>query len=168
MHVNAISFLSTVLAMVGVMAVSLYGAVRCFRASRFLAGFGLLAIIPAWFVGQILVVAVFDKLMGLGMVSRENHLQYAATPVLNIVVVFLVGYAVIRFVRGLKASPGRTAEPMSQVGADDGTWLFEPRRIVGIIIVALGAVTIPFEVISGTLLVVVGVSLIMDVRLWRR
>ena len=155
------------LATIGVIAVCLYGAVRCFQFTRILAGFGLLAVVPVWFAFQLVVLVVFDELRSRGIASREYHLDYAVTPVLNVVVAGLIGYAVLRFVSKFAASRSLDEE---QVDAIESNWsgLLEPRKIAGAIFVAAGAATMSFFILSGVLLVIVGVSLIMDVRLWRR
>ena len=46
--------------------------------------------------------------------------------------------------------------------------MLEPRKIGGVLLIALGSATMTVSVISGVLFIMVGVSLIMDVNLWRR
>jgi hypothetical protein len=169
-NVNAISFLSTVLASIGVVAVSIYGAAQFIRFGRILAGFGILAIIPIWFGVQLLFLITFDVLVYLGVATRENHLEYVMTPVLNLACAGLVGYTVIYLVGRLTSLSSQDQERILQAGANGGVWssFSEPRKVAGVIFIAIGAATMPFFVISGVLFVVVGVSLIMNVRLWRK
>ncbi|MDH3352321.1 MAG: hypothetical protein OEM51_12305 [Gammaproteobacteria bacterium] len=103
-NINATSFLSTAVAAIGVVAVSMYGAAQFIRFGRILAGFGILAIIPIWFGAQLLVLILFDVLVYLGVATRENHFEYVMTPVLKLACAGLVGYTVMYFVRRLLAA----------------------------------------------------------------
>lgn len=170
-NINDISYLSIVLAAIFVVGVCAYGAVQSMRLGRVLAGFGILIVIPLWFGGQLFLLIVFEKLVYLGIAAREYHLDYAITPLLNLAGAAVVWYVVINYVRRLAAS--RASDPIggSHTGAIDGAWgwLFEPRKIAGLIFIAIGAASMSyFFVVPGVLFVIVGVSLMMNIRLWRR
>ena len=168
--INNLSFLATVLATVFVIGVSLYGAVKCIKSGKFFAGIAVLIMIPIWLVAQVLMIVIYDAMVSQDMATREYHLDYAVTPFLNLAGAALVGYVVVRYVRRLTASPSNDSSRASQSGILDGaaSAIFEPRKMVGVLFIGIGAATIAsWFFISGVLFVVVGVSLIMDVRIWR-
>lgn len=139
-------------------------------ARRFLATCGILLLIPIWLVAQLSVFVTFDKLVYLGIAARENHLEYAVTPVLNLAGAALVWFLVTKFTSRLSLSLSGAPIRASQAEAQFGvwSWLSEPRRIAGLIFIIIGAAAMSFFfIIAGVLFVIVGVSLIMDVRIWR-
>lgn len=170
LDINTIGFLSTAIATIGVLAVSVYGAVRCMLARRYLAAFGILLLVPIWLIAQFLVFVTFDKFVYLGIAGRENHLEYAVTPVLNLAGAGLVWYVVTEFVSKLRSSHSRETMRASQADASFGawSWLSEPKKISGLIFILAGVAALStFFFIAGVLFVIVGVSLLMDVRIWR-
>lgn len=143
---------------------------RCIVARRFLATCGILLLIPIWLVAQFLVLVTFDKLVYLGIAARENHLEYAVTPVLNLAGAALVWYLVTGFTGRLTSSLSGDPLRASQTDAQFGvwSWLSEPRIIAGLLFIVAGAAAMSFFfIIAGVLFVIVGVSLIMNVRIWR-
>ncbi len=169
-NINELSFLATVLATVSVVGVSVYGAVRCIAFTRYFAGIGALTMIPIWFVAQLLMLVIYDELHSHGVATREYHLDYALTPLLNLAGAGLIWYVVIHYVSRLTSSPSHDPRRASQTDAHDGAWsgFFEPRKIAGAIFIVIAATVMSAGfVISGALFVIVGISLIMDVRIWR-
>ena len=168
--INGISFLSTVGALVFVVIISIYGAAQCFRFGKILVGFGMFAIIPLWFAVQFLVLVGFEYLRSSGVAMRQNHLEYAMTPIFNVAVAVFIWVMVMKYVRGLAASQTSAEEHDSTAPGEVSVWnrMLEPRKIGGVLLIALGSATMTVSVISGVLFIMVGVSLIMDVNLWRR
>ena len=169
-NMNDISFLSIVLATIFVAGVCVYGSVQSLRFGRVVAGFGILIAIPLWFGGQLFLVIIYEKLVYLDIATREYHLDYAITPLLNLAGAALVGYVVINYVRRLVTS--RAGDPSSGPHRDTKHgawgWFLEPRKIAGLILIAVGAASMSyFFVVPGVLFIIVGVSLIMNIRLWR-
>jgi len=170
-NINSISFVSTVVGTISVLGVCVYGAVRFFLAKRFFGAIGILALIPLWFGIQILLIAMFDKLKSQGIVTRAYHLDYAVTPLINLVAAGLVLFFVIYSVKRLSQRQASEADNTSQAETNHGllAWVLEPRKMLGLLFIALGTAAMSaFFVISGALFVIVGVSLLMDVRIWRR
>jgi hypothetical protein len=160
--INSISFLSIVVATISVVGICVYGAVRCIVARRFLATCGILFLIPVWLVVQFLVFVTFDKFVYLGIATRENHLEYALTPVLNLAGAGLVWYFVAKQSRDVM----RASQADTQFGV--WSWLSEPRKMVGLMFIIIGAAAMSLSfIVAGVLFVIVGVSLVMDVRIWR-
>jgi hypothetical protein len=129
-----------------------------------------LFLIPIWLAAQFFVLITFDKLVYLGIAARENHLEYAVTPVLNLAGAALVWYLMTKFTSRLASSLSGDPLRASQADAQFGvwSWLSEPRRIAGLILIVTGAAAMSFFfIIAGVLFVIAGVSLIMDVRIWR-
>ena len=171
MDVNNLSFIAIVLASVWVLGVSVFGAARIFPTGRFLAGIGALTMIPIWFVAQILMFVIFDELITRGIATREWHLDYAITPLLNLAGAALVWYVVMRLVRRAASPESQDSLPAAHSDTHDGAWssFSEPRKIAGAVFILIGAAAIAsWFFFAGTLLVVVGVSLIMNVQIWRR
>lgn len=171
MSVNNLSFLTTVLAIICVVGASLYGTVRLLRAEKALAAICVLALIPFWFFVQFMLFAAHDKLKSQGIATRAYHFDYAATPLINVLGAALVVGLVAHLVRRAHASSPIQAEIAPRIGERSGiwAWLREPRKLGGLISLALGiAAMSTFFVYVGVMLIIVGVSLLMDVRLWRR
>ena len=168
--VNRISFLTTVLATISVMGICVYGAVRHFYRSRARGAIAILMLIPLWFCAQFVAIVVFDELRSHGYADKEYHLDYVATPLANILGAALVVYLVLGLSRRLAPPQKDNSESISHIGVSGGAWewLLEPRRLIGAVFVVAGIVAISaFFIISGALFIMVGVSLLMDVRLWR-
>ena len=168
--INEISFLATILATTSVVGVSVYGAVRCIAIGKYFAGIGAIAMIPVWFVAQLLMLVIYDKLHSQGFATRAYHLDYALTPLLNLAGAALIWYVVIHTVRRLASSSSHDQERASQADAHDSAWrnIWEPKKIAGAIFLVVAATVMSAGfVISGSLFVVIGISLIMDVQIWR-
>ncbi len=168
--INELSFLATVLATVSVVGISVYGAVRCIAFGRSLAGIGSLAMIPIWFVAQLLMLVIYDELHSQGIATRAYHLDYSVTPLLNLAGAGLIWYVVIHYVRGLTSSPSHDPGRASQTDAHDGAWrrILEPRKMAGAILIVIAATAMSAGFfISGALFVIVGISLVLNVRIWR-
>lgn len=169
--INEISFLATILATVSVVGVSVYGAVRCIAIGKYFAAIGAIATIPVWFVAQLLMLVIYDKLHSQGFATRAYHLDYALTPVLNLAGAALVWYVVIHYVRRLASasSHDQGRAPLDDAHEDAWRKFLEPKKIAGAIFLVVAATVMSAGfVISGSLFVVVGVSLIMNVRIWRK
>ena len=168
--VNRISFLTTVLATISVMGICVYGAVRYFLVRRFSGAIAILMLIPLWFCAQFIAIVVFDELRSHGHAAREYHLDYVATPLANVLGAVLVVYLVLSLSRRLAPPKRGDSESISHVGGGGGawTWMLEPRRLIGALFVLAGTLAMSaLFIISGVLFIIVGISLIMDVRIWR-
>ncbi len=170
LHINGISFLSTVFALVFVVIISIYGAAQCFRFGKMLAGFGMFAIIPVWFATQLAIIVAFDRLRVSGVAARQNHLEYEATPIFNVAVAVFVWVMVMRYVRKLAAAQASVEVDEAPVSVEGSVLsrMLVPKKVGGVLLILLGAGVSPVSVISSVLFIMIGVSLIMDVNLWRK
>jgi hypothetical protein len=144
--------------------------VKCIGYGKVLAGFAVLAVIPIWLIAQILVLAIFDAMAAQGLATREYHLDYAVTPILNLGGAGLVWWIVLHYVREFKSVRPQDSRrlPESSVQNGAGSFVFDPRKVVGVLFIVLGATAMAsWFILSGVLFVIVGVSLIMNVRIWR-
>ncbi len=152
-----------ILAWIVVIGVSLYGAVRCFLFEEFLAGCKILLVLPLWFGAQTL----------FGLVENATGAQFFENGVAIIYYVAgatLVCYFVIRHVRWLTVPPpgdGNEDPHESWFSMQDPRVI--KRRAAGLVFIIIGAVAMASAfLVEGALFIVVGVSLVMDVRIWRR
>lgn len=178
------TYFALILGSLSVVGVCVYGAVRCFRRGMYLAGLGFLALIPCWYLAHAPLPIVLYVIATPNAATPTNPAEYAVAPVYLAVAGF-VCYAVLRYVRRLIQSKDERmllAEDTSSHSDDDDRLLLtqsenqsflartivHKKKIAGVVFIAIGAAAMWawfFE--SGVLFVVVGVSLIMDVRIWR-
>lgn len=180
-----VAYFALIFGSLSVVGVCLYGTVRCFRTGKYLAGSVISTVIPCWFAANMLLTIVMYAIATPNAAVPTHPAEYAVGPVYLAVAGF-VCYAVLRYVRKYarsKKEPLPAVQYRSSTSYDEAVlirvqsgiqsfleWIaLSKTKIVGVIFVALGAVGISsFFLPSGVLLVVIGVSLIMDVRLWRR
>lgn len=156
MDVNLLSFTTTILGTLFVFLVSIYGFVQVVRLEgNLLVGFVFFALTPIWLAGQYAAVLIFDGL---------DHFNHVATPISNTLAALLVFFVVIGYIRSLRDGSWEFAPGMGLLRAVIGA----PRRLVGVGLIVAAAAVMPYFILAGVLLVIVGVSLILDVRLWGR
>lgn len=156
MDTSLLSLATTILGSLCVFVVSIYGFVQCVRREgNLLVGFFFFALSPIWLAGHYAAVLMFDGL---------DHFHNVATPILNTLAVLLIYFVVIGYVRSLRDGSWEFAPGMGLLRAVTGA----PRRLVGLVVIVGAAAVMPYFIVAGVLLVIVGVSLIFDVRLWGR
>lgn len=151
-----------ILAWTVVIGVCLYGVVRCFLFEEFLEGCKILLVLPLWYGAQTLfwfIELTVEIQFWENGVALAYYLAGAG----------LVCYFVIRHVRWLTVPPPDAPQTNSWQ-----SWFSEQnpsvlkRQIAGVIFIVIAAASMSAGfVIAGMLFVIVGVSLIMNVRIWR-
>jgi len=161
------NFLLMILAWIVVIGVCLYGAVRCFLFEELFASLKILLVLPLWYIAHTLFGSVFQVIVNPN-VAETHPFEYAVAPV-YLAGAGLVCYFVIRHVRWLTVPP-----PGAPENNPHGSWFSEQnpaalkRKIAGVIFIGIATASVAAGfAISGTLFVIVGVSLIMDVQIWR-
>lgn len=167
------------------MGVCVYGAVRCFQRRLYTGGVGVLAVITVWFVGHAPLPYIMWVIATPNPRTPTNLAEYAMAPV-YLASAGLVCYAVLRLVKSILRSQDEQtpAAEYPRVQSDDEESLivsigesepffarisFDKNKIFGVGLIALGVAAMSgWFLIPGVLFVMVGVSLIMDVRIWRR
>jgi len=161
------NFLAMLFACAVVIGVVLYGAVRCFFITEVTDGLKILLVLPAWFVANFLLGRLYSFFVGPNY-AGTHPFEYIVWPV-YLIGAGLVCYFVIRHIRWLTVPPPGTPKEFSS-----WSWLTEQnpgdarRRIAGAAFTIVGAVALATTfLIPGVLLIIVGVSLLMNVRIWR-
>lgn len=178
------TFFALIFGSVGVIGASLYAAVRCFRARRYLVGSAFLVLIFFWFQANA-ILSLFMYAMATPNPATPTSLgEYILAPI-YLAISGSVCYFVFRYARRItlpKDDPLLSAEyadsyrdddaslPLSQ-GADQSfstAVTFDKKKISGVIVIAIAVLAMRYGfVLESVLFVIVGVSLIMDVRIWR-
>jgi hypothetical protein len=178
------AYFAIIIGSVFVVGVCVYGTVRSFRARMYLAGLGYLALIPCWFLAHAPLPVVLWVIATPNPATTTNPAEYAVAPVYLAIAGFSC-YILLRSVRAVIPSEDEPSHSGEFVGlhSDDDERLLQSKRdtryllakmmdhkkkIVGVALVAIGAAAMStWFFMSGVLFVMVGVSLIMDVRIWR-
>lgn len=165
--------------------VSVYGAVRCFQMRVYLAGLVCLAVMPCWLGVNAVLTIVLYAIATPNSRTPNNLAEYLVAPIYA-ANAGLVCYALLsfvkRFVRSKNetllateygSSPGDTEDELLHSQSGVRTYLenitLPKKKIAGFVFVALGALGMSSWFFpAGVLFVMIGVSLIVEVQLWRR
>lgn len=178
------TYFALIVGSVCVVGASLYGAVRCFRTGRYFAGSALVGLIFFWFQANA-ILTIFMYAMATPNPTTPTSLgEYVLAPI-YLAIAGSVCYFVIRYARRLTtpkdeqlvsadhADPHqghdenvRPAQGVDHSFIEEVT--FDKKKIAGVVVVAIAVLAMRYGfVLESTLFVIVGISLIMDVRIWR-
>ena len=164
----------------------MYGAVRCFQRRLYAGGTGVLALIVVWFAAHAPLPYIMWVIATPNSRTPTSIGEYAAVPV-YLLSAGLVCFGVLRLVksiiRSLYAQSSLVEDASGHIGDEESLIVslgdsepffarisFDKNKVLGVGLIALGVTAMAgwFFFIPGVLFVMVGVSLIMDVQLWRR
>jgi hypothetical protein len=178
------TYFALMLGSLSVVGVCLYGAVRCIRVRMYLAGWNFLFLIACWFLANTMLLTVLYAIATPNSATPTHPAEYAAAPV-YLAIAALVSYAVLRYVKRNIPSKDEwslSTEHVNSNSDDDESLLLtqgeshsilvkmtdHKKKIAGVVVIAIAAASMRYGLIlESGLFVVVGVSLIMDVRIWR-
>ena len=178
------TFFALIFGSVCVVGASLYAAVRCFRTRRYFAGSAFLVLILFWFQANA-ILTIFMYAMATPNPATPTSLgEYILAPI-YLAIAGSVCYAVLRFSRRLTSPEDEQLLSAEYAGSyredDEGLRptqgedqsiptgvAFDKKKIAGVAIIAIAVLAMRYGfVLESVLFVIVGVSLIMDVRIWR-
>jgi hypothetical protein len=97
------TYFALILGSVSVVGVCVYGAIRCFRVRKYLAGSGFLALVPCWFAVNAPLPIILFVIATPNAATPTNPAEYAVAPVYLAIAGF-ISYALFRSVRRLTRS----------------------------------------------------------------
>lgn len=153
----------------------------------YLAGWNFLFLIGCWFLANTVLLTVLYAIATPNSATPTHPAEFAAAPV-YLAVAALVCYAVLGYVKRnipSKAEWLLSNEHVHSNSDDDESPLLTQtqseshsilakmtenrKKIAGVVVIAIAVISMRYGLIMESgLFVVVGVSLIMDVRIWRR
>lgn len=178
------TYFALIFGSVCVVGASLYGAVRCFRTRRYFAGSGILGLILFWFQANAILTVFMYAIATPNPATPTSLGEYLLAPI-YLAIAGSICYAVLRYSRRLTLPKDEQLLSAEYAGSyrdnDEGLRptqgedqsipagaAFDKKKIAGVVIIAIAVLAMRYgSVLEGVLFVVVGVSLIMDVRIWR-
>jgi hypothetical protein len=179
------TYFALIFGTLSVVGVCVYAVVRCIRQRRYLAGWNFLFLMGCWFLANKMLLIVLYVIATPNAATPTHPAEYAVAPV-YLVVAALVCYAVLRYVKRHTQSKDEQSLLTEHIGShsDDDEKLIQTqfenhsflartaehkKKISGVVVIAIAVVSMRYGfILESVLFVVVGVSLIMDVRIWRR
>jgi hypothetical protein len=178
------TYFALILGTLSVVGVCLYGTVRCIRVRMYLAGWNFLFLIACWFLANTVLLTVLYAIATPNSATPTHPAEFAAAPV-YLAIAALVCYAVLGYVKRNIPSKDEwllSNEHVHSNSDDDESRSLTQieshsilakitdnrKKMAGVVVIAIAAVSMRYGLIMESgLFVVVGVSLIMDVRIWR-